>query len=64
MAHFNQAGINPGDNITAMGYTFTVARVLYSYKERIGYDVEFIDSYGGYHHWKQWYDGGELIRQS
>ena len=55
--------INIGDKIRALGYEFEVAKILYQeYWERDGYDCEFIDSSGGYHHWKQWYDGGELIK--
>lgn len=60
----NYAGIMPGDAVTAYGKTYTVDRVLYSeYWDRYGYDIEFIDPRGGYHHWKQWDDGGDLVKK-
>lgn len=65
--------INAGDTIRAMGYSFTVGTVFYQdyfgTKERAngtdwwGYDVEFKDTNGEYHHWLQYQDGGELIRK-
>ena len=65
--------INPGDRISAFGYTFTVATILYQdyYGPREdaapgsdwwGYDIEFKDPDGRYHHWKQNQDFGKLIR--
>lgn len=66
--------IRPGDMIRAMGYTFTVAKVIYQdYNgdrdqagggDCWGYDVEFMDTSGGYHHWKQNQDHGWVIRAS
>ena len=56
--------IKKGDKITALGYTFTVEKVLYcEWYARDGYDVEFIDPDGHYHHWKQWEDGGKVEGQ-
>lgn len=50
-----------GARINAMGISVTVDKVLYAHHETIGWDVEFIDTAGQYRHWKQWYDGGEII---
>lgn len=50
-----------GARINAMGISVTVDKVLYAHHESIGWDVEFIDTAGQYRHWKQWYDGGEII---
>ena len=52
--------ILPGDRITAFGYRFTVETVLFQdwYGEKDGFDVEFTDTKGNYHHWKQNQDGG------
>lgn len=50
-----------GAEITALGYTFKIAKVIYAeHWDRFGYDIEFLDPRGGYHHWKQWDDGGEI----
>lgn len=54
--------IKVGDKITALGHTYEVAKILYQeYWDRDGFDCEFLDPYGGYHHWKQWDDGGKVI---
>ena len=56
--------IQIGDSITAQGYTFKVSKILYQdFWDRFGYDVEFLDDKGRYHHWKQSEDGGTVIRQ-
>ena len=56
--------IEVGDSITALGYTFKVAKIIcQDYWDRFGYDCEFLDDKGNYHHWKQWDDGGEVIRK-
>lgn len=65
--------IQPGDRITAAGRSFVVGSVLYQdwYGARSdagpgsdcwGYDVEFKDTKGAYHHWKQNQDGGHAER--
>lgn len=64
--------IKPGDKISAMGFTITVGSILFQdyhgNKEQAGggdcwgYDVEFLDVDGCYHHWKQNQDFGEVIR--
>lgn len=54
--------IHPGDIITALGLSFPVWRILYQDCCLGHYDVEFIDTCGGYHHWKQVYDGGSVTR--
>lgn len=64
-----------GDRIRAVGHTFDVAKILYQdtwmgYDDRDGadrsekspmYDVEFLDRFGGYHHWKSNLDGGKIL---
>lgn len=56
--------IHVGDSISALGYTFKVEKILnQEWWDRYGYDVEFLDDRGNYHHWKQGEDGGEVIRQ-
>ena len=70
----NETRVNPGDRITAYGQTFTVDRILYQDyfgpREAVhpasdfwGYDVEFTDNAGNYHHWKQNQDGGTITRK-
>lgn len=52
-----------GDHITAYGQTFKVEKIIYqSFWDRFGYDVEFLDDRGRYHHWKQAEDGGQLLK--
>ena len=62
-----------GDRITALGISCVVDRVLYQdyYGSRSaagprsdcwGYDAEFIDTKGRYHHWKQNQDLGQIAR--
>ena len=56
--------IEVGDIISALGHAFTVAKIMYQdYWDRFGFDCEFLDDLGNYHHWKQWDDGGDVIRQ-
>ena len=40
-----------GDKITALGYTFEIARIMYQDYYQGYWDVEFLDPHGGYHHW-------------
>ena len=56
--------IRKGDRITALGCTFEVDVILYQeHYDPEGYDIEFKDPNGVYHHWVQWADGGELQRR-
>lgn len=61
----NATAIYPGDKITAYGQTYTVWSILY--QDKYAYpgqaDIEFIDDAGNYHHWKEYYDGGTIIRE-
>ena len=70
----DKTAIRSGDKITALGYTFTVDKILYQdyFGEQAsaprgsdwyGYDIEFLDDLGRYHHWKQNQDGGMLLRR-
>lgn len=52
-----------GDSITALGYTFEVAEIIYQDCYKGNYDVEFLDPRGGYHHWKSEFDGGHIIKK-
>ena len=52
-----------GDSITALGYTFEVAEIIYQDCFKGYYDVEFLDPRGGYHHWKSEFDGGHIIKK-
>ena len=55
-----------GDKVKCQGKLFTIAKILYQFYSKRGVDddgwkIEFIDTDGGYHYWKQYLDGGELI---
>lgn len=74
MSRITDKPIKPGDRITAFGRTFTVGEIFYQeyWGEREdapagsdcwGYDIEFDDVQGRYHHWKQNQDGGYLTRK-
>ena len=65
--------ITHGDRITACGCSFTVDTILYQdyYGDRTGrlpgsdcwgFDIEFKDPRGNYHHWKQNQDLGTVSR--
>lgn len=58
----NNTKIFPGDQISAMGHTFSVWSILYQDHIDGMYDVEFIDDQDRYHHWKECFDGGQVIR--
>ena len=53
------------DAIEVHGRRYTIARILsQSYWEsRDEWDIEFIDTNDDYHHWKQGFDGGFLIKK-
>lgn len=55
-----------GDKVKVKGLEYEIAKILYQdYWERgaddDGWMIEFIDTKGNYHYWKQYLDGGELI---
>lgn len=55
-----------GDRIYCSLYNlgFTIETVLYqSYFEGLGYDIEFLDDYGNYHHWCEAEDQGRILYQ-
>ena len=49
-----------GATIICGGIVAVVDKVFYAYKEREGWDIEFIDTNGNYRHWKQWDDLGVI----
>lgn len=50
-----------GDAIQALGHTYVVSKVIYQDCFNGNYDVEFLDTFGNYHHWKSEFDGGRII---
>ena len=52
-----------GDSISALGCTFEVGEIIYQDCYKGNYDVEFLDTHGGYHHWKSEFDGGYVIKK-
>lgn len=52
-----------GDSISALGCTFEVSEIIYQDCYKGNYDVEFLDTHGGYHHWKSEFDGGYVIKE-
>jgi len=60
----NMNRLYPGDKIRAYGVTAEVFMVLFwdRYADPGEADAEIIDTAGNYRHWKQFYDGGDIIR--
>lgn len=68
----NAKTLQHGDKVTALGLSFTIDRVLSQdyfgdappspYSDFWGFDCEFIDTKGQYHHWKQNQDSGAAYR--
>lgn len=54
-----------GDTVNVCGKRYTIAKILsQSYWEsRDEWDIEFVDTSNNYHHWKQGFDGGRLIKK-
>lgn len=58
------ARIKPGDLVVMDGRTYEVAVIYYQdHYEREGWFVKFRDTLGKLHYWKQYIDGGKLIRR-
>ena len=59
-----------GDKVKMGGTTFTIAKLHYAQLFQSSYEpspddgwmIEFMDTNGGYHYWKQYLDGGEFIK--
>lgn len=61
----------PGDRVKLWGLLFEIKQIHYqdAYLEysdefpdgRWFWDVEFLDTSESYHHWKSYFDGGELL---
>ena len=68
----NSKILQHGDKVTALGLTFTIDRILfcefwgdapeYPGSDWWGFDCEFVDTKGNYHHWKQNQDKGHAYR--
>lgn len=55
--------LEPGDRIRCQGITCTIAEITFQeYWEDDGFYIEFRDETGVYRNWKQWVDGGEVLR--
>ena len=55
--------VEKGDVIKANGLVVRVDKVIhcdYFYPE--GYEVDFIDTYGNRRRWRQWLEGGTLVK--
>ena len=54
-----------GDAVEVNNKSYIVAKILHQefWESRNEWDIEFIDVRGNYHHWKQGFDGGRLIRK-
>ena len=63
--------VKPGDMVIAQGLTFKIGQLIYqehwldttSRHMQVLHDIEFLDTDGGYHHWKSAWDDGWIIRQ-
>lgn len=53
---------NVGDMVKVNGCSYVIGELYNAdYWDRFGWDIEFVDTHGNYHHWKQYEDGGEFI---
>ena len=50
-----------GDKIHARGITVTITKILFQEHFSDDWDIEFLDDFGQYRHWRNWLDGGYLI---
>lgn len=53
------------DAVEVGGKRYIIAKILHQdfWGSRNEWDIEFIDSCDNYHHWKQGFDGGRLIKK-
>ncbi|MDO5303945.1 MAG: hypothetical protein Q4E87_00040 [bacterium] len=54
--------------VRCAGREYVIGKILYQFYSERGVDddgwmIEFIDTRGGYHYWKQYLDGGELLQK-
>ena len=55
-----------GDVVWCQNKDYVIEKIFYQFYSERGVDddgwmIEFIDTKGNYHYWKQYLDGGELI---
>lgn len=56
--------LEPGDTIVCKGIKVTIAKITFQeYWEGEGFYTEFTDTNGVYRNWKQWIDGGNVIKK-
>lgn len=56
--------LEPGDTIVCKGIKATIAKITFQeYWEGEGFYTEFTDTNGVYRNWKQWIDGGHVIKK-
>lgn len=68
----NAKTLQHGDKVTALGLSFVIDSIIfqefwgdapeYPGSDWWGFDCEFIDTKGNYHHWKQNQDKGSVCR--
>lgn len=63
---FQKMECKAGDIVKVQGREYVIQKIIYQdFWERgvddDGWMIEFIDSQGAYHYWKQYLDGGKLI---
>ena len=56
--------LEPGDTIVCKGIKVTITKITFQeYWEGEGFYTEFTDTNGVYRNWKQWIDGGNVIKK-
>lgn len=59
-----QEEVKIDDKIKCQRQLVTISEIIsQNYYDRDGWFIEFLDANGHYRYWKQYCDGGELIRQ-
>lgn len=62
--YYMQGEVEKGDIIVFRGCHYIVSDITYQlFYEDSGYDVEFSTPKGNTYHWKQYFDGGHIIKR-